>query len=254
MEISKIDDNIFQFIFTKESSDFSLNILALLSNDTAVLIDLAYESQAAQVKNYLEKKGISKFVLFISHHHEDHFDGIKSFPNAATFGSGDFKNDFQEHLQSDKLLKSFTPTIAISDGEIFNFGNFEIKTIYTPGHNKCGFSFLINNKHLYAGDLIFFAKTGLPSLPYIDANSTVQEYIDTLTLIKNINFDCLIMGHGSFVNDRKTINKLLEDHLFYLKKICSANENVSIESYLPDESNSYSGLKFHANNILAAQR
>lgn len=179
MKIIEIGDSIFQFTFKKRNQNSHI-ILRLSLKVKQQSFDVAYEVFAGQVKKYLIDKGVLEFLIFISHHHEDHFDGCKSFKGCKTYASELFNNDFQEHLQNDDFLKSFMPNKFLIDKNYFRTDKFEIEYLYTPGHNKCEFSFFINSKYLYVGDLIFYNKNGLPSLPYIDYNSSITEYIDSL--------------------------------------------------------------------------
>jgi len=249
MEIQKINNNILQYSFTNEKSEFSFNITTLIEGDTAILIDVAYKKYATQVKDHLIEKGISDFIVFISHHHEDHFDGCKIFKDSMTFGSELFEKDFQEHLQPDDFLNSFRPTNHFQNDGIYKTKNFVIDFLYTPGHNICEFSFFVNKKYLYAGDLIFYNKIGLPSLPYIDTNSKISDYIDSLLKIQSLDPQFLLLGHGQYLNSKSEINRQIEDRLFYLKKIQSVGNKLSLDDCLRLEKTKYSGLNFHQSNL-----
>lgn len=249
MKIVIIDKNIYQFTFTKKKSEFAYNITAIIDGKTAIIIDLAYEIYSEKVKKYLIRKGISTFTIFISHHHEDHFDGCKSFEESTIYASVLFKDDYQQHLQTDSFLKSFEPSMYLLDGDSYKTENFVVKYIYTPGHNKCGFSFLVNNRYLYVGDLIFYNKNGLPSIPYIDDNSTISEHISSLIKIKNLNPKFLLLGHGKYLYNKIEINKQIDDRLFYLKKIQESNGEIEINECLIENPTKYSGLNFHKSNL-----
>jgi glyoxylase-like metal-dependent hydrolase (beta-lactamase superfamily II) len=186
LEIFKLNENVYQFRFVKEKSTFPFNITVFIDGNSALIIDVAYEIYAEQVKQFLLNNGVNEYIIFISHHHEDHFDGCKSFLESITYASKLFQDDYQEHLETDEYLKSFVPSRKLVDGDLFTTKKYEIEFIYTPGHNKCEYSFLINSKYLYVGDLIYFNKEGLPSLPYIDVNSKIEEYIFSLERIKSI--------------------------------------------------------------------
>jgi len=248
-QIVQIDKNVYQFTFVKDKSEFSCNITVFIDGKTAIIIDVAYKKYADYVKRYLSEKGIRESVTFISHHHEDHFDGCKSFKESKTFASKMFSDDYQEHLQNDDYLRTFEPDEFLIDGDYFITKNFKIKYIYTPGHNKCEFSFLINDKYLYAGDLIFYNKDGLPSIPYIDENSTVDEYIESLGKIKKIDSQYLLLGHGAYIDNKEKINRQIDDKLYYLQKIKSSNGSIDINECLVQDSTKYSGLNFHLMNL-----
>jgi len=254
MEPGKITENIYQFTFINEKSEFPINITALIDGTRIILIDTGYERFAEQVKEYFIQKGISDFLIFLSHHHEDHFDGCKSFTESPKYAARIFKEDFQQHLQDDKYMKDFTPDEYLIDGESFKTENFRIKYIYTPGHNKCEYSFLINNKYLYAGDLIFYNKDGVPSIPYLDANSLVDEYIKSLKIIKSLDPEYLLLGHGHYLDDKQVINNQIENRLLYLRKIQSAVSEIPLDECLRGSKFEYCGLNFHAGNLKSASK
>jgi glyoxylase-like metal-dependent hydrolase (beta-lactamase superfamily II) len=241
LEVIKIEENIIQFTFVQENSEFPLNITALIDGSSAILIDVAYEQYATQVRNYLSQMGVSNFIIFISHHHEDHFDGCKSFTDCKTYASELFSEDHQEHLETDEYFV---------DGRYYTSENFSIKFIYTPGHNKCEFSFIINEKYLYVGDLIFYNKHGLSSLPYLDDNSTISEYLGSLRKIMKIKHKHMLLGHGHYLDDASEIKKQIENRLYYLNKIQNSNGDTSLDDCLVNDKSEYSGLNFHKTNLI----
>jgi len=177
---SLVSENIYLFEFAENTSTYRNNITALLQNNRALLIDVSYARHTTELKRHLYKNGINNFTVLLSHHHEDHFDLCKCFLDSCTYASKFFLTDHQTHLETDNFLKKFKPDKWLVDNKTLRFGNFKIDFIYTPGHNKCGFSFLINDTILHAGDLIFENSKGLPSIPYLDENSTIDEYIYSL--------------------------------------------------------------------------
>jgi len=254
MEPVRITKDIYQFTFINEKSDFPINITALIDGVRVILIDTGYKRFAGQVKKYFLQKGISNFVIFLSHHHEDHFDGCKSFDGSKTYASSHFRDDFQQHLQSDEYLKNFQPDEYILDGGSFSTDNFEIEYIYTPGHNKCEFSFLINEKYFYAGDLIFYNKYGLPSIPYLDGNSTVKEYLNSLKIINVINPEYILLGHGHYLFEKTDMIRQIENRIFYLEKIQAAACEIPVQDCLKGDTADYCGLNFHTGNLKSAAK
>ncbi len=249
MEVVNISANIYQFVFSNKKREYPLNITALIQDNQAIIIDVAYERHAKKVKAYLENKGISEFIIYLSHHHEDHIDGCKCFDGCKIYGSNLFSQDFQEHLQTDGFLKNFEPNNHITDKQIHSYSNFKIEHLYTPGHNKCSFSFYINNEVLYVGDLIFFNRKGLPSLPYLDANSIIDEYIESMNRIQKLNPKHILFGHGQHISDESEIKKLIKTHTNYLINLKSKKKN-SLEDCLEGDITSYCGVNFHSSNLL----
>ncbi len=245
--INLIDKDIIQFTFEKDESEFPINITVLTEEDSAIIIDVGYYEYAMIVKDYLANKGIKTYIIFISHHHEDHFDGCKAFSGSQIFGSNLFKNDYQTHLEEDSILKNFEPNNYLVDATFFQTKKFNIEIIYTPGHNQCGFSFYINNKYLYVGDLIFYNKINIPSIPYLDSHSTVIDYIASLQKLMNLDIKYLLLGHGSYIQEEHKIQRQLYESLFYLRSIKNLEKKLS-KCLLVDSTN-YCGLKFHESNL-----
>uniref|UniRef100_UPI0032180AEC MBL fold metallo-hydrolase n=1 Tax=uncultured Draconibacterium sp. TaxID=1573823 RepID=UPI0032180AEC len=250
MKRIKIANNIYVFLFEDSNSDFSGTITALLEDDYAILIDVSYKKNAIQVKQFLNSMGIHRFLIFLTHHHEDHIDGCKCFPDMSIYASNLFLSDYQAHLQCDDFLKKLKPNNWILDGDSYKSKSYNIDFHFTPGHNICGFSFLINDKILHAGDLIFEDKFKKPSIPYLDGTSDISDYLYALNKIKELNFDVLIQGHGSPIFGRAKILKEIDDRCYYLNRINMGRGKVELEDCLKDEIERYSGHVFHEKNKL----
>jgi len=249
LKIHELGAGIFLYFFQNETTEFPCNITVFRESQSAVIVDLGYQNYADLVRRDLSEKGVVEFTGFISHHHEDHFDGCKSFSDSNIYASGQFEEDHQTHLEGDEYLKSFTPDFALVDGQTYTIGQFRVKCYKTPGHNKCGFSFLVNETYLHVGDLMFSDKEGMPSIPYIDQNSTVNEYISSMELIRSLHPKQLLQGHGLPLFDEQTIEQRISDQLFYLEKIQKAQSVPSVEKCIRREKSGYSGLNFHVSNM-----
>ena len=177
----------------------------------------------------------------------------KCFTNSTTYASNMFLTEAQIHLEPDDFLKNFVPDKWLTENLHLTFGSFELNCFYTPGHNRCGFSFLINNKILHAGDLFFTNLAGLQSIPYLDENSTVSEYIYSLKKINNLDFEILIQGHGKFIVGKQQIQKEINSRLYYLKKLKESKGNISLSDCLLGDVQLYSGTNFHADNCFRAK-
>lgn len=248
-----IDKHIYLFEFGDSNSRFGSNITVLIQNNSALLIDVAYAKYAIKLRNHLFQNGINNFTILLSHHHADHFEGCKCFSSSTTYASNLFLSDPQCHLQSDSFLKNFKPDKWLTENLCISFGSFKIKCFYTPGHNRCGFSFIISDKILHAGDLFFGNTKGLPSIPYLDESSTISEYIYSLEKIKNLYFETLIQGHGKFIVGRQHIQKEIDSRLHYLNKLRKLNGNITLTDCVLGDFNLYSGSEFHSKNCFRAK-
>jgi glyoxylase-like metal-dependent hydrolase (beta-lactamase superfamily II) len=253
MRKSRIAEDIYLFEFNESNSNYGNNITALIQDNRALLIDVSYEKYAAVLRKYLLENGVTDFTILLSHHHEDHFDGCKCFDDAIFYASNLFLTDPQSHLESDVFLKNFKPDKWLTENLCISFGSCEVKCFYTPGHNRCGFSFLINNEILHASDLFFTNSEGLPSIPYLDDSSTVSEYIYSLNKIKSLDFEILIQGHGSFIVGGKQIQEEINNRFYYLKNLKVSKGDISLVDCLLGDVKSYSGTDFHTKNCILAK-
>ncbi len=245
-----ITETILQYSFIEENSKNPSTITLLKDRNRTILIDVAYEKYAEILIEELSEEGIDNYTILISHHHEDHFDGMKAFKDFPSYASELFSQDVQTHLQTDDFLTNFMPTHFLEDGQILKFDSFWIKSIYTPGHNICEFSFQINEDILFVGDLIFSNFQDILSLPYLDESSTVSQYINSLTVLKALNPKILLSGHGKAYIGDDVIQEQFDKILFYLSNLQNLDDREPIEKFIDGEIEEYSNLNFHDNNLM----
>lgn len=67
------------------------------------------------------------------------------------------ENDFQDYIKSYK---------RVVHGQVHSFsrGNPEVKVMFTPGHTPGSTSFIVDNKYMISGDMVFIASIGRPDL------------------------------------------------------------------------------------------
>lgn len=247
MNIELITDNIYVFTFEKENSAFSTNVLVIVNEHQAIVLDTSYEKDSLFIKQYFTERGITEFVVFLSHHHEDHIDGVKAFPTSLTYGSNYFLTDFQSHLQDDNFLRNFIPNYFFEEQSYFEFGEHCIKAIHTPGHNKCGFSFfLIKHNILYVGDLFIADKENIPVIPYMDQNSNINEYLNSLNKIAQLKPQKILTGHGKIITGSIEIDKRIESYKFYLSQIRRGKRQY--EECINSVMKTYRKYNFHESN------
>jgi len=88
--------------------------------------------------------------------------------------------------------------------------NLEIEVIFAPGHTKGSVMFMVENKQLVSGDVLFagsIGRTDLPTGSAQDMRKTLQERV--LTLPNHLN---VLPGHGrqTTIGDERVRNPYLQ--------------------------------------------
>ena len=137
---------LFHQLFDKNSSTYTY-LIASSKGREALIIDPVLENieQYIKILNDLDLKLVK---VIDTHIHADHITAaskLKNKTNCTTI--------MGEHTPSDAV------EIKVKDDEVIHVDKLEIKVIYTPGHTKDSYSFLMNN-YLFSGDTLLINGTG----------------------------------------------------------------------------------------------
>ena len=137
---------IFKQLFDNISNTYTY-LIASKKGREALIIDPVLENvqKYIQILNELDLKLVK---VIDTHIHADHITGASKLnkeTNCLTI--------MGEHTPAD------TVKIKVKNNEIIDIDGLKIKTIYTPGHTKDSYSFLMNN-HLFSGDALLINGTG----------------------------------------------------------------------------------------------
>jgi len=177
---TKLAPDIIHYMFppSKAENHYGYNIIAIIHESKAILIDVAFESHARQVIEDLSCFGIAIYKVIVSHFHDDHMEGLKLLPNVLVYGSSHFQETLdmwtpkQDH-------KYFTPTITIEQPTTIEFGRrHKLEIIPSPGHSICTVLVKINDKFLHVADEILLSNDGRPILPSIENRSHIQRQLE----------------------------------------------------------------------------
>lgn len=172
---------------------------------------------------YGENLGLKYF--FFTHGHGDHvvgFPGVRNkFPDAETcIHKQDYEDlfVFQEWLISHfgketidewcrdpefKKLMDFdpkkfdTPDIFLEDDQSFKLGEFEIATIYSPGHSPGSICFYVDGI-LFSGDVLFNRKIGRTDLLHSSPEDMIRSVQNLYKLLPDETI--VYPGHGEFTD------------------------------------------------------
>ena len=137
---------LFHQLFDKNSSTYTY-LIASAKGREALIIDPVLENIEQYIK-LLNELDLKLVKVIDTHIHADHITAaskLKNKTNCTTI--------MGEHTPSDAV------EIKVKDNEIIYVDKLEIKVIYTPGHTKDSYSFLMNN-YLFSGDTLLINGTG----------------------------------------------------------------------------------------------
>ena len=137
---------LFRQLFDKSSSTYTY-LIASAKGREALIIDPVLENIEQYIK-LLNELDLKLVKVIDTHIHADHITAaskLKNKTNCTTI--------MGEHTPSD------TVEIKVKDDEIIYVDKLEIKVIYTPGHTKDSYSFLMDD-YLFSGDTLLINGTG----------------------------------------------------------------------------------------------
>ena len=137
---------LFHQLFDKNSSTYTY-LIASAKGREALIIDPVLENIEQYIK-LLNELDLKLIKVIDTHIHADHITAaskLKNKTNCTTI--------MGEHTPSDAV------EIKVKDNEVIYVDKLEIKVIYTPGHTKDSYSFLMND-YLFSGDTLLINGTG----------------------------------------------------------------------------------------------
>jgi len=137
---------LFRQLFDKTSSTYTY-LIASAKGREALIIDPVLENIEQYIKllNELDLKLVKVIDTHIHADHKTAASKLKNKTNCTTI--------MGEHTPSDAV------EIKVKDNEIIYVDKLEIKVIYTPGHTKDSYSFLMDD-YLFSGDTLLINGTG----------------------------------------------------------------------------------------------
>jgi len=137
---------LFHQLFDKNSSTYTY-LIASAKGREALIIDPVLENIEQYIK-LLNELDLKLVKVIDTHIHADHITAASKLKNATNCTT-----IMGEHTPSD------TVEIKVKDDEVIYVDKLEIKVIYTPGHTKDSYSFLMND-YLFSGDTLLINGTG----------------------------------------------------------------------------------------------
>ena len=137
---------LFHQLFDKNSSTYTY-LIASAKGREALIIDPVLENIEQYIK-LLNELDLKLVKVIDTHIHADHITAASKLKNKTNCTT---------------IMGAHTPSnaveIKVKDNEIIYVDKLEIKVIYTPGHTKDSYSFLMND-YLFSGDTLLINGTG----------------------------------------------------------------------------------------------
>jgi len=137
---------IFEQLFDTKSSTYTY-IISSGKGREALIIDPVIEHTDEYIK-FLKNLELNLVKVIDTHIHADHITGL---------------NELNKRTSCTRIMgeksKSEVIDLKIKDNETIKVENIELKSIYTPGHTDCSYSYLMNDR-VFTGDTLLINGTG----------------------------------------------------------------------------------------------
>ena len=137
---------IFEQLFDDKSSTYTY-IVSSGKGREALIIDPVIEKTDEYIK-ILNRLDLKLVKVIDTHIHADHITGM---------------NELSKRTNCVKIMgeksKSEVVDIKIKDDEKIRIENIELRSIYTPGHTDCSYSYFMNDR-VFTGDTLLINGTG----------------------------------------------------------------------------------------------
>jgi len=124
----------------------------LISDGQAIVIDPLFPAEKYQEMAIQNNATIVKVID--THQHADHLSS--AWYLAETSDSACYESGLEQwDRTSQQLLKN---------GELVGFGQSKLRVIHTPGHTPGSLSYVVDEKYVFTGDILFIESIGRPDL------------------------------------------------------------------------------------------
>ena len=133
------------------------------SDGDAVVIDPLYPPEKYQ--EIAKKYGFKITKIIDTHQHADHVSSARDL--AKITGGTVYESNLEQWEIKANLLKN---------DDIIVFGKSKIRVMHTPGHTPGSLSYVVNDKIVFTGDILFVESIGRPDLRDNAKEFAVQLY------------------------------------------------------------------------------
>ncbi|MDH3277206.1 MAG: rhodanese-like domain-containing protein [Nitrosopumilus sp.] len=123
----------------------------VISDNQAVVIDPLYPFE--KYIDISQQQGFQITKVFDTHQHADHVSSARDLAKAT--GAKLYLSKYEGYNYDANF---------IGDADEISFGKTNLKVIHTPGHTPGSLSFLVEEKYVFTGDILFVESIGRPDL------------------------------------------------------------------------------------------
>ncbi len=193
-------------------------VVADTDSKEAVVIDPADE--APKILQVLQNEGYTVREILLTHAHFDHVLASKPLKE-ATNAPLRLHADATDHLKNTRQVAAMfgmnapepaTHDGTLDEGDVIEFGDVKLETLYTPGHAPGHVTFVLRSeKVVISGDCLFMSGIGRTDLPGGDYRMLMTSIFEKLIPLGDDFTVC--PGHGpttTIEHERRTNPFLLE--------------------------------------------
>lgn len=215
----KTDNHIYLF-YRSVYSPVESNMYVLVEGKEAIAVD---SNISNEVLDMLEKQGVEKIHLFLTHEHYDHSHGVcwwQGQVNTLLYCHKDCKGELSTKRNSSPRLVAFVlaakdrnsgghryeefkqqiqeyslePDILLEDSQVLSVADHQITVYHVPGHSPGSCCFMMDERILFSGDSMII---GNKIITAFKGGSLMDLKICTLPKLKVLSDDLWVLpGHG----------------------------------------------------------
>ena len=157
----------------------------IISEGEAIVIDPLYPAEKYQSIAKQEDVKITRIID--THQHADHVSAVKQLA------------DLSGGLMYESNLEIWDRTANfLDDKQEITFGKSKLRVIHTPGHTPGSLSYVIDEKYVFTGDILFIESIGRPDLRDKAEEFAEQLYESLHEKLLKLPLNTIVFPHTSW--------------------------------------------------------
>jgi len=197
---------IFKQLFDNKSSTYTY-VVSSGKGREALIIDPVIENTNEYIK-LLKNLDLKLVKVIDTHIHADHISGL---------------NELNKQTNCTRIMgessESEVIDVRVSDNEKIKIENIELTSIYTPGHTKCSYSFLMDNC-VFTGDTLLINSSGRTDF---QGGNALEQYNSIFNKLLKLPEETLVYPAHDYKG--KKFSKIIDEK----------NNNPRLQVNSPDE-------------------